>query len=462
MHRSAHSVQPVVERARRRLLWQYALREAFTASAIFLAGVLIVLVFGTDLLSPELMWAFAGAGAAVGFHRWMAARPPGYRVAQRLDACWKTADQISTAYYFETHPARSAWAARQREEARRAAAQQKLPAALPLRLPRTFWPWAAALAASVMVVGVRYATQPRLSFEPPVVSWTPGAGEAPGQPESAAPPAPPQTEDQQRRPSRPQQGGAPREQVRVEGLDPAEPYGDELASPPAASEAAPGEGQEASAGRELARGRERSAGSETPPPGEPRDSLMDRLREAFEDLLASLGMEPETEGGGAREAASAQADSQQPEGPEEADGGTQQAAGEGRSAPSAANAPEGKTPMAQFVEGGSSGDASQQDGPSQATSTAGSNEGSKEIQDAVRREAMGELAEIYNRRAEQIRGEVTVETGAADQRAQTPHSPVETGHQDGGAAVARDEIPAPYQEYVKRYFHNLRQAQETR
>jgi hypothetical protein len=111
----------------------------------------------------------------------------------------------------------------------------------------------------------------------------------------------------------------------------------------------------------------------------------------------------------------------------------------------------------QQVAQGDSGANSEQSGEGQPSSSAGSNDGSKEAaEQAAIEEAMGRLEELYSQRAEQIRGEVMIETETARQTARTPYQPQQSGHQDLGGTVSRDAIPLAYQAYIKSYFENLR------
>jgi hypothetical protein len=91
------------------------------------------------------------------------------------------------------------------------------------------------------------------------------------------------------------------------------------------------------------------------------------------------------------------------------------------------------------------------------SSSAGSNDGDKSLSESAQLEAMGELSELYQKRAEDMSGEVLIETQAAPQQLQTPYTPTAAGHRDLGGQVSRDEIPFAYRQYVQKYFEALRQ-----
>jgi hypothetical protein len=111
----------------------------------------------------------------------------------------------------------------------------------------------------------------------------------------------------------------------------------------------------------------------------------------------------------------------------------------------------------QQVSQGEGGNNSDQPGEGQPSSAAGGNDGSKDAaEQAAIEEAMGKLEELYSRRAEEMKGEVMIETETAQQSARTPYQPQDSGHQDLGGTVSRDAIPLAYQAYIKSYFENLR------
>ena len=101
-------------------------------------------------------------------------------------------------------------------------------------------------------------------------------------------------------------------------------------------------------------------------------------------------------------------------------------------------------------------DSNEQPGSGENASAAGSNEGSKELADAERMQVMGELEELFMERAENMTGEVTVETRFAEQSAAVPFNNRTTSHADRGGDVSRDEIPVEYRAYIQNYFEVLR------
>jgi hypothetical protein len=489
---SEDRLEAVILGGRKRLLLQTALRDLLLGVTIGMAGLAGLLALGTVYFPPALVWLFAAAGVAAGIVRWKRTQPPPYRVAQLLDRRWHTDDQVSTAYYFLKESVRTGRAAeQQRSAARELAAAGDLAAALPLRFPRAAWGVLAMLALSALLFVVRYALQPELSLDRPLSSMLMqallgperGAGNGALEPEPARPQpgeeesAPSLNEEGETRepesrptpppPEAPEAFAAPIDPLNVEipeveGLSVEEPYGDEMdynslveaeqqgkqqgekgENPSDAGK--PGEQDSAQAGEE----------SKTDPWNQEPDSLLDRLKEAFQNMLAKMNMEPPK--GPPGEKAESDSSSAESSGEKaEASEGTAQG-GASESGEAQMEGGESGQPSSQQVAQGEGGNNSEQPGEGQPASAAGGNDGSKDAaEQAAIEQAMGRLEELYSRRAEEMRGEVMIETETARQSARTPYEPKAAGHEDLGGTVSRDAIPLAYQSYIKSYFENLR------
>ena len=93
-----------------------------------------------------------------------------------------------------------------------------------------------------------------------------------------------------------------------------------------------------------------------------------------------------------------------------------------------------------------------------SVATAGAGEGSKELLDIKQSEAIGELQDLFQKRADEIEGVFTIETRTAShQKVQVPYLPSERENGDLGGTSSRDEIPIAYRSYIKRYFEMIRQ-----
>ncbi len=251
----------------------------------------------------------------------------------------------------------------------------------------------------------------------------------------------------------------PFEMPEVEGLSTGEEQGDGIAS--SQSE---GDGGTESEGGPDEKGttseEEANEQAENDPGGdwdEKSSGLLDRLQDAFRNMMENMGVDPP------------QAADGQPQNSTEGEG-SQESAESGEQAEADANAAGGQPSDAEMEGGepteeasqqsaeGSGGEDSEQSAPSgQAASASGTGEGEKELAAQAEAEAaMEALEEFYMQRAEDLTGEIMVETTSAEQDARMPYRPTATQHVDRGGAITRDEVPLAYQRFVQKYFENLR------
>ena len=484
-------VVDVVERARSRVVTQVTLREAALAGTIALLGPLLVALFGTGWFPAGLIILFVLAGLAAGAYRWSRQRPSSYNVAQRIDSAWQSNDQIATAFYFAEHPSEASPLARfQREQAAPLATSGDIAAAVPFEMPKTGYAFGGALLLLVVLLGIRYGTQSSLSLQPPLVpieapALYADAGDELRRDEPAKVESPKQEPAQSIRKEnkleKPEEdpepepipeaidgqsamgdavGDASEALPEVEGLSIDDDFGDELAA--GANEG--GEQEEGAEGTESSQ--EGSDGDPNAENGSPEqgsesedsNDLLSRLEDAFRNMLSGMNMEPPA-GSESGESSDKQSGEPSPaegaEPGEEADGqapdsGESGTEGEGASG-AAPEAPQ------ELTQGDSGSDSSATAAEGATASSAGSNDGSKELTEAEQMQAMGELDELYQQRAEDMSGEVLIETEAAPQQLQTPYSPTTAGHRDPGGQVSRDEIPFAYRKFVQKYFEALRE-----
>lgn len=484
-------VVDVVERAHARAVKQVTLKEAALAGTIALLGPLLVALFGTGWFPAELIIVFVLAGLGAGAYRWSRQRPSSYRVAQRIDSAWHSDDRIATAYYFAEHPSEAGPLARfQQEQAAPLATSGDIAAALPFEMPKAGYAFASALLLLAVLLDIRYGTQSSLSLQPPLVpieapALYADAGDELQRDEPAKLEGPKQEPAQSLRKEnkleKPEEESEPEPVLEamdgqpamgdavgeasealpeVEGLSVDGDFGDELAG--GANEG--GEQQEGAEGTEPSQ--EGSDGDPNAENGSPEqgaeseasNDLLSRLEDAFRNMLSSMKMDPPA---GSESGESSDQKSGDPSPAEGAQAGQET---EGQSPDSGENGTEsegasGAAPDApQELTQGDSGSESSAAAPEGATaSSAGSNDGSKELTEAEQMQAMGELDELYQQRAEDMSGEVLIETEAAPQQLQTPYSPTAAGHRDPGGQVSRDEIPFAYRRFVQKYFEALRE-----
>ena len=484
---SISAIDEAVAQGRKRLWTQLGARQLGLAATIGLAGPVVLLAVGAVYFPTAALWLFVLAGAACGYYLWRRARPGEYQVARVLDLRFATEDQISTAYYFgRSEAAEAAAIEEQRTLALRALAGHSVDDALPWEAPRTAW-WAAgmfALAAALLLA--RFALQPTLSLEPPLTSVLfPGLGESrqvqlvkEQQPdpdtgrdgEEAASLERQQLADARPPSERPTPPIAPVgdeagageeafEMPEVEGLSLDSEAGDELSfdSEGANGEEGSREGSPDEKGSEIG-GEE--PGEEPEPSGdwsEESNSLLERLKDAFEKMVENLSTEsPESSESASQEPGEGAERSEASEAGEQAEAN---AAGEQATDAEMEGGEPGEGEPQQAAQGGGANDSEQGANEGQSSSASGTAEGDKQIaEEAARQEAeLDALEEFYMQRADELTGEIMVETTVAEQQsARTPMRAVESGHADRGGLVSRDEVPAAYREFVETYFQKTR------
>ena len=472
------ALQTLIGRAHRRSLAHSAMAEVCTVGAVFLLGLALLLVAGSDYFPISLLWLCAAFGLGAAIYRWVRERATPYQIAQRLDSRWSTHDQISTAYHFLDHEASSARAAgAQRLLAEEASRMQDVSRALPFQLPGSArWLLALALLTTSLWI-LRYLFHPGLTLQPPLPALVAQAFFA-GRNEDPSPR--PTSADEKLPDSSPAEVDGRLNQTAVdlpEGhavpLGGADESGQELAGagqhqpadPPSGGDPVPDQGasvesmtgtdslspyqvrQASQPGTATALAAAPSDGDLSqwaPPPG----SLLERLQELLQSMLAPAdreaadragipsGASPPAAPGRRRRPGGAQ---HTPNSPNSAAGGDQQSS----IAPAAISR----------IDVGS-GHPMGQD--KTKIGTAGQGEGSKQTSPfADPAVQFAQLAELYQRRTEEIRGAFTIEATSSRQRAGALYLPKKARHHGAGGAVSRDEIPLRYRPYIKEYFKRI-------
>ncbi len=457
------------------MLGQLAFRDGLLAATVALAGPAVLLVAGTDYFPLALLWLFSAAGLALAANHWLRSRPAPYLVAQRIDRSWDSDDQISTAYHFlNQDSANDEWVQLQRRHASEAADSGDLPAALPFKLPHIAYALFSVTLLIALLFLVRYGTQPTLSLKPPLPPLILQAllGDEPQEELFIEENQPRPDDSDEAASSLDDEKDADPEQIdpleqapmtgdlgeeftmpEVEGLSAGEEFGDELASDDGLGDEEGAEGQGETEGDEPSDMADPS--SEW---NKESESLLDKLKEAFENMMAKFDMEEPSQGQPSEqgtESESEQASDTPGQGQEAA--GSETESEEGSPSESEGGQADAASDQISMEEGSS--EASEQQSET-SIATAGTGEGSKELREAEQAEVMGELSELYQQRAEEITGEFTIETESARQTARTPYAPRQSGHLDRGSALSRDEIPLAYRAYIKEYFKQVRQETE--
>ena len=476
---AAGPIAALVDAARRRLLTYNGVRDGLWAAAIALAGPALLFALGVDAFPAFLLLVFLLGGIVWGFYHWRRSTPDEYRVAQLLDSRSGSEDQISTAWFFARQPQAPAAAGLQREIAQRAARSVDVGAALPFAWPKATW-WAAGmLALSLSLLGLRIALQPKLDLKPPLAPMLfPGLVGFTEQPVELGPSERAESQDEpfsldrqgETEEPQPEDEGAHDtlqvpvgeeraeafEMPEVEGLSAGEEIGDDMAADnmgdgEQGDESTPGE-KGAETGNEQASNEDDAASDWS----EESNNLLDRLKDAFKDMMDNMGMEPP------QTAQGEEGQEQQGQGEQASEGqqGQQAQAEAGAQASDAEmeGGEPGEGEPQQTAQGQGSSDTNEAGQQGEAASASGAAEGSKELAEAMAEQqaAMDALEEFYMKRAEEIQGEIMVETTETEQTAQTPYRDIAGRHADRGGAVSRDEIPLAYRRYIENYFRNLR------
>jgi hypothetical protein len=489
-------LETLLRRARRRYIGNQFLAQGAYAASAGMAGVILLLIAGTQILDWPLLLALTAGTLGLGVYRTLRRVPPAYNIAQLIDQRMFLADVLSTALYFSRAPASGPDSVReaQRAQAEHAAAHVDLERALPFTMPRAAYVLAALGLVASGLFAVRYGFSRSLNLRAPLARiLMESFGAAPTEQATL------------RKESRPPRPDAPKpigltlpegEPNSPQGLDPApdsaldtvgipEAVNDPLRqdqsnsqakSDGAGTEKAEGEqgDSESSEGADAATGDSQSDspqgaknGKQTGAPngGAPEhsnsdanSSLMAKLRDAMSNLLSKVrqqngsgsqhpsnaGQSPQKPGqqrAGQRQNG-APGEGKQSGGQESADAESQQAGVEGK---------DGQNPQTQA--GGHSAD---QQGANQPGSGIGRQDGNKDTKLAEQMAAMGKISEIIGKRSASVTGEITVEVPSSQQRLQTPYTQSNATHADSGGDISRDEVPEIFQQYVRQYFEQIR------
>lgn len=470
MH-EASPIDRVVDQARRRLMALIALEEFCRAAAIVCLLMGVMLVAGAGVFHPA--WPLGCAAAALAWTVWRARRraPDAYLAAQRADAGLRLKDLLATAWHLR-HNGRntsSAFAPLIEQKASAACADADVREALPLRWSRASATALAAFSILLALFVLRVGLLRSFDLRPPLVAVH--FDTLTGAP---VPPSPPR-----RPPARKldlpgfsldeaQAGALDEEQSPVEALRTAE-NGDSSLPSPQGNRAPNGrmqsQGQAAESGQEQpgeeAPGEaadasqdssERQNGKDSPPRAQPQDSLLDKMRDALANLMDKFKLEmPPGEGSRPGKQSAKQEAARREKGrPQPGKKGEQGQEGDMLSGQQQAQSDASQ--QAKSDQAGSPDPASQNE-----KSGIGKEEGRKELQAAEELEAMGKLDELLGKRSQNVQGEVMVEvTHSKNQQLRTPFTGKMGARTDSGSELGRDEVPLHLQEYVQRYYEQVR------
>ena len=482
----------LVRQARRRILSNQLFTQGANAAIAALAAFILLLLFGTQILSWPVALAIPLAAAAFGIYRVQRQMPSAYGVAQLIDQRLGLADNLSTALFFsEVDPgAQVAPDIRRAQFERAARLAQSVDArrAVPYTMPRAVYLVAGLVLVAGSLFALRYGLSRRLDLKQPLANFLPESLTG-GKPVHRANNArrdgkqPPQTPDDGSNASNREEPAPGQQNPNQDIQTPGEALTEAAAKMDAKSFPIPKAGEQpdsematddgdsqdegdAKNGEESqdGQGDGKSGPSDKQQNGEKQDakdaggssSLMSKLKDAFQNLLSKAKPQQNQQGPAqqGKEGKSAQSKSQQGSKQNGKDGqpqnGQQQCdAQEGEDGQEAKN-----SENAQQVKG--QGKSDSQQSSKQPGSGIGSQDGDKAIKNAEQLAAMGKISEILGKRSATISGEATVEVQTTNQQLHTPYAQKGAQHTQAGAEISRDEVPVALQPYVQQYFEQIR------
>ncbi len=488
----ASSVKSLIESSRRRLHLQIFSSQALVALSIGAAGLVLLLILGTQVLN--WYWPLLLGALSFGYlvYRVWNRLPDSYQAAQIVDRRLQTHDLFSSAHHFLSQPS-TRLSDSLIEMADREARSVSPSIAVPFHVP-SGWARAGGLAvAALSLLVFRYAFQSSLDLGQPIA---PGlyqllaSGEKPKQlakTSSKNPDASPLegfglTETSQQR-------------AEEKGIEKGQELSTEAAnaSESAASGQKPGQFQQsmspseegekmegAEKGDSAGAGDKNQQGDQGNKDGEKKsdagdkksaasqksgdqqgdkNSLIDKFKDAMANMMNKLKSQ------GEQQSQNGKKDSQQGSGQQQKQQsnkdqqsqGKEQAGGQQQNDPNGQQQGEGneKSPNQQAK----GGDKSNQPSNGDNKSGTGKQDGSKDIQIAEQQKAMGKISEVFGKRAQNLQGEIMIEVSSSKSQAlKTGYTDKTAAHTDSAGVIHRDEVPLIFQNYVQRYFEELRKS----
>jgi hypothetical protein len=491
-------VQRTIRLASRRHLLVEGAGQVGLAVTIATAGLILLLVLGTNIFEWYWPVLLLIAGLAVGIFRLRQRALSQYRIAQLIDRKLALSDSLSTAQYLSEHPLTGHDDAIrfQLSQAEELAKTVRVDVAFPFQAHR-IWAVAGGLAAvSFGLVAVRYMVTNSLSLHPPLVSFQlspvferlekalgkkkDGSRDLLAHDRDLATRADSAGSQQPEKASLPPQGPGPEnEGTKTTNGDPSASLSqgekskddgrndaggrDSLSPKGQQGDKAPGENSSSSPPKSGDQTKEQS-GKE----GKGSEGLINRMKDALSSLAAKMQPNQNQQGqsGQAKDDKAAQekaAGQQQAASNSKNQQGSQQQDGKGQQSDQNQTAEgQGQGQTAEKAESaqGQSSDQSPQKG-ADAHSGVGRQDGDKGIKDAEQLKAMGKLADLIGKRSAQLTGEMTVETSSGKQQLRTQYSQKMGEHTDSGGEINRNEVPPIFQRYVREYMEEVRKTDKS-
>lgn len=470
-------LKDLIRHARRRVIWQAVLARSFWGVTAALAAATLLLMLGTGIVAwyvPPVVFALALAAVLWPLRGRL---PREYATAQALDAALHTSDLLSSAWHLSDAGARSYFAPLLFERAEAVARGADPAAALSWRWPRSSR-WMGGMALAVLsLFGLRYGVLRTLDLSASVVNvvFDTFTGQSAAEAKKAARPdsklpQPVQIglntpgdmlesnvpEDVlknyevagQTNSGSPANAASPDQQNRQrESGDVSSPEdaSNNVSLPEGAQGQSTGANQQKSEDvKESARPDKRQQQKDP--------SLLDKMRDALASMVDKLKLNSNA------------AESQQSAAAQEAQRQNAQRQSD-KGSPSPGKPQQGDPQSQQSQEQADSaqnGQKSQSDSPSQSAndqqhSGIGKQDGAKNMEMAKDAEALGKLSELIGKRSMNLHGEMMVEVeNTRNPQLRTPYLNRSATHGEAGGDLSRDEVPLRHQEFVRRYYEQVR------
>jgi len=454
----------LLEKARRRLLTQLVLDKSALALVVGMSGAIILLLAGTQILDWYWLVLLTLGSLGAGLYTLRGSIPSVYRMAQKIDRRLGLADALSTATHFSSNPDRDRQAIceSQRRIAEQTAARVDVREALPYQRSRYLLPAAGLALVAFGLFAVRYAVTGSLSLEPSLLKVAY---------ESFFPPPAEQAKNQLKNPKlvpEPFYPGNPDAQNQLNPDDPLQsddPSGDSAKADDNSKDKADGKGDQNADGgdkQDKDQGKDGDAGKDgkqgdkdgqskegnQDKQGKPSESssMLDKIKDALSDVLNKMKPNGDSKSGENQQ--------QQKDAGDKGQQAKQKSQDPGSQATADTNSDGEKSESEQAQDSDQKGKPSNQI----PGTTPGKGEGDKALKAAKELEAMGKISELLGKRSATVTGEVVVEVGSSKQQLKTAWSDQKANHSEAGSEIHRDEVPLMDQQFVERYFEEIRKS----
>jgi hypothetical protein len=487
-----------LHRARRRFLWNEVIAQFAFAAALLMAGVVLLLLLGTQILDWRVILVVCIAGFGVALYRTLKRIPGNYKMAVMLDQRTGLYDAISTAYFF-TDPAKAEKVSGSVRSAQLASAEALIPSvnletAIPFRFPRAFYAMGILGVVASSLFALRYGSQKQLDWKPPISQLLietlglkdPEAKQLAKKKQNDLKPAellddagnPLPRSEQKKAGELDKAPAAALDSVgepnvnneKAEGASAKGGDGKSEGSDKNGSEA--GDSEKADAGTPQAgkNGTDNPAGKDGPQQGEQsagqknsgdNSSLLSKMKDAMSNLLSKA--KPQQNNADGQKQSAGQQNSQKAQNQQKSGEKGSQSQNQQGDSQESADGQQGEQPgesdNSQDSQGKGSGKSSEQQAAAQPGSGVGKQDGAKDVKAAEQKAAMGKLSEIIGKRSANVSGEMMLDVQSGPQQLRTAYSQSKASHNASGGDVSRDEVPVALQGYVQQYFEEVRKAE---